>query len=67
MLFGLLAMQFARHPEGVVEHGKRRALARINRWLESREGGGGVSPGTGGEKGVSVAFAGIRALDDVSA
>ena len=38
MLFGLLAMQFARHPEGVVEHGKRRASTRINRWLAAREG-----------------------------
>ena len=38
VLFGLMAIQFARHPEGLVEHGKRRASARINRWLEAREG-----------------------------
>ena len=38
VLFGLMAMQFARHPEGLVEHGKRRASARINRWLKAREG-----------------------------
>ena len=37
ILFGLMAMQFARHPEGLVEHGKRRWAARINRWLEARE------------------------------
>ena len=37
ILFGLMAMQFARHPEGLVEHGKRRSATRINRWLESRE------------------------------
>ena len=37
ILFGLMAMQFARHPEGLVEHGKRRSAARINRWLQARE------------------------------
>ncbi len=38
VLFGMMAIQFARHPEGLVEHGKRRSAARINRWLEAREG-----------------------------
>ena len=38
VLFGFLAMQFARHPEGLVEAGKRRASARINRWLAARQG-----------------------------
>ena len=38
VLFGLMAIQFARHPEGLVEHGKRRASARINRRLAAREG-----------------------------
>ena len=38
VLFGLMAIQFARHPEGLVEHAKRRSDARINRWLEAREG-----------------------------
>ena len=37
ILFGLMAIQFARHPEGLVEHGKRRSLARINRRLAARE------------------------------
>jgi len=30
ILFGLATIQFARHPEGLVEHGKRRA----HRWVE---------------------------------
>ena len=38
VLFGLMAMQFARHPEGLIEHGKRRVEARINRRLEARAG-----------------------------
>lgn len=33
VLFGLATLMFARHPEGLVEHGKRRALARIDRRL----------------------------------
>lgn len=33
VLFGLAAIQFARHPEGLVEHGKRRAHARTERVL----------------------------------
>ncbi|MBS1847599.1 MAG: ABC transporter permease [Actinobacteria bacterium] len=31
VLFGLGAMQFARHPEGMVENGKRKAYERIER------------------------------------
>ena len=37
-LFGLMTIQFARHPEGLLEHGKRRSEARINRWLAARSG-----------------------------
>ena len=37
VLFGLMAVQFARHPEGLVEHGKRRASALISRRLAARE------------------------------
>lgn len=33
ILFGLGAIQFARHPEGLVEHGKRRAHERAERLL----------------------------------
>lgn len=31
VLFGLATLQFARHPEGLIEHGKRRSLARLQR------------------------------------
>ena len=37
VLFGLIAIQFARHPEGLLEHGKRLSTVHINRWLETRE------------------------------
>lgn len=37
VLFGLAAIQFARHPEGLVEHGKRRAHARTERLLTRRK------------------------------
>jgi branched-chain amino acid transport system permease protein len=33
VLFGLGALQFARHPEGMVEYGKRRAHRRVEGWL----------------------------------
>lgn len=36
ILFGLATIQFARHPEGLVEHGKRRAHERIERRLARR-------------------------------
>ncbi len=36
ILFGLGTIQFARHPEGLVEHGKRRAHARVERLLARR-------------------------------
>jgi hypothetical protein len=31
ILFGLATIQFARHPEGLVEHGKRQAHHRVER------------------------------------
>jgi branched-chain amino acid transport system permease protein len=31
--FGLLAITFAKHPEGVVEYNKRRSLEAVQRWL----------------------------------
>lgn len=34
VLFGLMTISFARHPEGVVESGKRRAHKRVERLLE---------------------------------
>lgn len=36
VLFGLAAIQFARHPEGMLEYGKRRATAKIDRRLAAR-------------------------------
>jgi branched-chain amino acid transport system permease protein len=38
ILFGLGAIQYARHPEGAVEYGKRRAHARIEALLARRRG-----------------------------
>jgi hypothetical protein len=40
ILFGLAAIQFARHPEGLVEHGKRRAHERVERILARRRRAG---------------------------
>lgn len=37
ILFGLGTLQFARHPEGLVEHGKRRASLRTEQILERRQ------------------------------
>lgn len=36
VLFGLGTLQFARHPEGLVEHSKRRAHQRVERMLARR-------------------------------
>jgi branched-subunit amino acid ABC-type transport system permease component len=44
ILFGLGAIQFARHPEGMVEFGKRRAHRRVERLLD-RGGRGGDAGG----------------------
>ena len=38
VLFGLGALTFARHPEGIVEHGKRTSLAAVQRLLDRRTG-----------------------------
>ena len=37
ILFGLAAVQFARHPEGLVEYGKRNFTGRINQRLRDRD------------------------------
>jgi branched-chain amino acid transport system permease protein len=39
VLFGLGALQFARHPEGLVENGKRRSTEAVERWWAARRGG----------------------------
>jgi branched-chain amino acid transport system permease protein len=38
VLFGLGALQFARHPEGLVENGKRKSTEKVERWLANRRG-----------------------------
>jgi hypothetical protein len=38
VLFGLGTIQFARHPEGLVEHGKRKWMARLQRRAGPRTG-----------------------------
>jgi ABC-type branched-subunit amino acid transport system permease subunit len=37
ILFGLATIQFARHPEGLVENGKRKAMLRMERRRAKRE------------------------------
>jgi branched-chain amino acid transport system permease protein len=44
VLFGLAAFNFAKHPEGLVEAGKRQQLAAIQRWLDRRAASRGTSP-----------------------
>jgi ABC-type branched-subunit amino acid transport system ATPase component/branched-subunit amino acid ABC-type transport system permease component len=39
VLFGLGAVMFARHPEGLLEHGKRMTFNRIQALLDRRAGG----------------------------
>ena len=36
VLFGLGAIAFAQHPEGMLEHGKRTVFVRLQRWLDAR-------------------------------
>ncbi len=36
VLFGLTAVQFARHPEGMLEYSKRRSTAKVDAWLAAR-------------------------------
>lgn len=39
VLFGLGALQFARHPEGLVESGKRRSTENVEQWWAARHQG----------------------------
>jgi branched-chain amino acid transport system permease protein len=53
VFFGLGAVTYARHPEGILEHNKRASLARIERVLErrkARRGGTGAAGPTGTEQ-----------------
>ncbi len=38
VLFGLTSVQFARHPEGMMEYSKRKSNARVDAWLARRRG-----------------------------
>ena len=44
VLFGLAAISYAKHPEGLVEYGKRKQLARIQRLLDRRKGPASTAP-----------------------
>jgi ABC-type branched-subunit amino acid transport system permease subunit len=44
ILFGLGAITFARHPEGIVEYNKRRSLAAVQRWITRRKPPAGGEP-----------------------
>ncbi|MCU1375319.1 MAG: inner-rane translocator [Actinomycetia bacterium] len=44
VLFGLSTIQFAHHPEGLVEHGKRRAMAKAEARLARRRKPDGAPP-----------------------
>jgi branched-chain amino acid transport system permease protein len=44
VLFGLGTIQFARHPEGLVEHGKRQWMARLERRAGPRTGPSDKAP-----------------------
>jgi branched-subunit amino acid ABC-type transport system permease component len=48
VLFGLGTIQFARHPEGLLEYAKRRRWARAARRVET-PGDGGAAPSDAGE------------------
>jgi len=48
VLFGIGAIQYAKHPEGTLEFGKRRSLAFFQRQIDriqARRGNGGSTPG----------------------
>lgn len=52
ILFGLAAVQYARHPEGMLEHGKRRSIAGLDARLHEKfpdAGRGGGRRTRGGE------------------
>ena len=36
VLFGLTSVQYAKHPEGMLEYGTRRSTARVDAWLARR-------------------------------
>ena len=50
VLFGLASIQFARHPEGLVEHGKRRATVGVEARLAARRERASLQDADGGEQ-----------------
>ena len=57
-LFGYGALNYVRHPEGIVEYQKRRSIAAVDRWLERRRSRDrGSSSGTVGPLGEPTALA----------
>jgi branched-chain amino acid transport system permease protein len=44
ILLSLGAFTYARHPEGILEYNKRKSLEAIQRFIDRRSKGGGVSP-----------------------
>jgi branched-subunit amino acid ABC-type transport system permease component len=62
VIFGLGALTFARHPEGIVEYGKRRSLATVQGLLDRR--GGRLTDATPASSALS---SGAKAGEPVSA
>jgi ABC-type branched-subunit amino acid transport system permease subunit len=48
ILFGLGAITYAKHPEGIVEFQKRRSLEKVQGWLTRHQRAGAESPGPPG-------------------
>jgi ABC-type branched-subunit amino acid transport system permease subunit len=47
VLFGIAIIRYARHPEGIIQHDTRRALLRIQGWLDRRRPPGAEPPDEG--------------------
>ncbi len=60
VLFGLGALQFARHPDGILDYGKRQRFARAERRAARRHGGGGDSSAVGPDDASVSAMEAIR-------
>jgi branched-chain amino acid transport system permease protein len=58
VLFGLGTLQFARHPEGLVENGKRKSLAKLEKLFGGSKGSAdGDAPSAGAADGADAAGA----------
>jgi branched-chain amino acid transport system permease protein len=54
VLFGLTAVQYAKHPEGMLEYSTRKNTARIDAWLAKRRTRASGDAGPPGEAGVAA-------------